>query len=113
MYQKPFCLPFAFRYRKSDIVRSDKRNPFEYQNDLYQQLTGEDIQLYQPIPYQTSGAAVSVSDVQFYVLDLDCMAQAAQKIKKCSRGNTNRGWICNIAGGSCKSFGTFVFVNSI
>ena len=67
VYRNPFCLPFAFRYRKSDIGREGEKNPFEYQNGLYQQLTGEDIPLYRPIPYH----AEPVSEFEVcYQLDL-------------------------------------------
>lgn len=53
VYKNSFCLPFAFRYKKSDLIRNDNVNPFEYQNDLYKQLTGETIRLYRPISYHT------------------------------------------------------------
>lgn len=67
VYRNPFCLPFAFRYRKSDIGREGEKNPFEYQNGLYQQLTGEDIPLYRPVPYH----AEPVSEFEVcYQLDL-------------------------------------------
>lgn len=152
VYQNPFCLPFAFRYRKTDGADVGEGNPFEYQNGLYRQLLGEETQLYQPVPYYTEQASefevsyrleipkgncavygnlpwgrnmdaalnvngayetgyakwlspsvfyiptsgqdlaadvrltaaqpLSVADAQFYALDLDRMAQAAEKITK-------------------------------
>lgn len=54
VYENPFCLPFAFRYKKAVSMEGEALNPFEYQNDLYARLLGKDnLRLYVPVSYQT------------------------------------------------------------
>ena len=52
-YRNPYRLPMALRYRApaatSDTVAQS--NPFQYQEQLYAQLLGEDVQLYLPVRY--------------------------------------------------------------
>ncbi len=55
VYQNPFCLPFAFRYDASDyqVSVTEKRNPFEYQNNLFGRLIGKEKEvLYEPVSYE-------------------------------------------------------------
>ncbi len=53
VYYNPFCLPFAFAYPDNSFSSTDEMNPFEYQNWLYSQLTGEDSEIYLEASYLT------------------------------------------------------------
>lgn len=57
VYKNPFVLPMAFTYpdiQKNIKEKDIKKNPFEYQNDLYSELLGEDVDLYIPVKYAIS-----------------------------------------------------------
>ncbi len=52
VYENPYCLPMAFSY-KSSQKEIAFTNPFEYQNELYSELYGENVQLYSRIEYES------------------------------------------------------------
>ena len=52
VYQNPFCLPLAFSYPGSKMNSDTAENHFEYQNLLYSQLTGDDVDIYSPLDYR-------------------------------------------------------------
>ena len=52
VYQNPYALPWAFRCQSSGITPDAAANPFEYQNQLYSQLVGEEVELYIPLRFE-------------------------------------------------------------
>lgn len=50
IYENPYVLPMAFKYIPSNS-QNDYINPFEYQNELYSELVGEEVDLYVPLNY--------------------------------------------------------------
>ncbi len=69
VYYNPYVLPFAFSYEdENTLVASKELNPFEYQNFLYSQLLGEEIELYFPIEFETR----KDEDNQTYTYVLNC-----------------------------------------
>lgn len=50
-YRNPYALPLAFTYRDSTLMADADQNPFEYQNQLYSQLMGEQTSVYVPVVY--------------------------------------------------------------
>lgn len=57
VYKNPFALPMAFTYpniQKNTQEKNINKNIFEYQNDLYSELLGENIELYIPVEYSIS-----------------------------------------------------------
>lgn len=53
VYINKFALPMAFTFKKNKFqkVNTDSLNPFEYQNALYSQLTGNSVKLYKPVSF--------------------------------------------------------------
>ncbi len=52
VYENPYSLPMAFVYSDStEKATSDKEDPFEYQNSLYRELTGNDSDVYEELEY--------------------------------------------------------------
>lgn len=52
VYENPYSLPMAFVYSGStENATSDKEDPFEYQNSLYRELTGNDSDVYEELEY--------------------------------------------------------------
>lgn len=50
VYENPYSLPMALTYSSTWKV-TDESNPFVYQNDIYSQLVGEEVELYVPLQY--------------------------------------------------------------
>ena len=48
VYYNPYALPMAFKYTPNDITyNQDETNPFEYQNQIYSYLYGEEVNIWQ------------------------------------------------------------------
>ena len=60
VYKNPYSLPMAFVYSKSDITVNKEANPFVYQNELYSQLLGTNVDLYIPLQYVKTGQTYTV-----------------------------------------------------
>lgn len=54
VYENVYSLPFAFKCANIDINPEYKNNPFLYQNELFSELLGENIQLYSAVKYDMS-----------------------------------------------------------
>ena len=54
-YTNPYALPLAFKYQGDTVDPEYYGNPFLYQNDLYSELLGEEIELYTPVEYEADG----------------------------------------------------------
>ena len=50
VYENPYSLPITLTYSSAWKV-PDESNPFVYQNDIYSQLVGEEVELYVPLQY--------------------------------------------------------------
>lgn len=50
-FENPFALPMAFTYPDSEISIKEYENPFIYQNEIYSQLSGRELALYEAVPY--------------------------------------------------------------
>lgn len=57
VYENPYALPMAFVFEDGGAQPQEDVNPFEYQNQLYSQLLGEDVTLYIPLEYTTQDVA--------------------------------------------------------
>ena len=64
-YQNPYALPFAFRFRKGKPVAPSKYE-FLFTNDLYSELYGERVPLYQFVEARTAESENTIT----YTLDL-------------------------------------------
>ena len=53
VYENPYALPLALRYTPGDLVQRQAENPFVYQNQLYSQLLGREVSLYQPVSWSS------------------------------------------------------------
>lgn len=53
MYGNPYVLPMAFKYNGTGHYDSDKADPADYLNDMYQTLTGEE-GLFTPVEYEAA-----------------------------------------------------------
>lgn len=51
VYSNPYALPFAFTYVPKGINNNDTENPFDEQNNLYSELLGRKVVLYEPLEY--------------------------------------------------------------
>ena len=61
-YKNPFALPLAWVSEARDIKPFDgEYNPFEYQNSLFFQLSGDDIKLYKKLKYTLENGVYKVS----------------------------------------------------
>ena len=70
VYFNPYVLPFAFTYVPQSIYK-DAVNPFEYQNNLYSELLGRKIILYEPLEYKIMQKGNLASNLsQKYVLSI-------------------------------------------
>ncbi len=49
-YKNPYCLPAAF-IAKGVTAKTGEVNPFEYQNQVYSDITGEEVKLYRPAEF--------------------------------------------------------------
>lgn len=54
IYENPYWLPFAFTCDGKVWSEEGDMNPFEYQNRLYSQLAGREMELYKPLKYVKS-----------------------------------------------------------
>ena len=71
VYLNPFCLPMAFVYESGAYDISDDLNPFAYQNTLYSQLLGENIEIYRPVAFSVlQSGDVSTKESRIYELQL-------------------------------------------
>lgn len=62
VYENPYCLPFAFVYNQNDQkVDSKETNPFVYQNQLYSQLVGRNVEIYKEIDVAIEATSTSLS----------------------------------------------------
>lgn len=52
VYENPYALPLAFLFPSSGTDKIQYSNPFEYQNDLFSELVGEDVEIYQKLAYE-------------------------------------------------------------
>lgn len=54
IYFNPLWLPMAFKYKESDIqINSNSENSFEYQNEIYSKLMGEEVEIFREVDYIT------------------------------------------------------------
>lgn len=51
LYRNPYALPMAFVYENSTLMIDANANTFEYQNQLYSQLIGEKIRIFNPVNF--------------------------------------------------------------
>lgn len=54
-YENLYALPLAFKYQGDAISVEYKDDPFLYQNAVYSELLGENVQLYTPLEYEANG----------------------------------------------------------
>ena len=66
VYENVYSLPFAFKCANIDINPEYKNNPFLYQNELFSELLGENVQLYSAVDYDMS----QNEDEVVYTLDI-------------------------------------------
>ncbi len=60
VYQNPYAFPLAFVYSPDqDTAEAASGDPFEYQNQLFRELFGENAELYTPLEYQKTKTADS------------------------------------------------------
>ncbi len=60
VYQNPYAFPLAFVYSPDqDTAEAASGDPFEYQNQLFRELFGENAELYTPLEYQKTQTADS------------------------------------------------------
>lgn len=52
VYENVYCLPLAFKCANVEIDPEYENNPFLYQNVLFSELLGEDVQLYSTVDYE-------------------------------------------------------------
>lgn len=54
LYENPYCLPFVFSYDGSVSAADYDENldPFEYQNEIYSQIAGRDVEIYTAVAYE-------------------------------------------------------------
>lgn len=64
IYYNPYALPLAIKYSETNIQIERDSNPFEYQNQLYSKLLGQDVILYRPIEYREER---TMNEVTFYL----------------------------------------------
>lgn len=67
-YENPYALPMALLYERDlGADTEDDTNPFVYQNSLYSELLGREVELYKPVPYVIvqEGDVESGSSLQF------------------------------------------------
>lgn len=57
VYENPYALPMAFVFEGGGQEPQEDANPFEYQNQLYSQLMGQEVQLYKPLEYTANEVA--------------------------------------------------------
>ncbi|MCD8131022.1 MAG: YfhO family protein [Lachnospiraceae bacterium] len=72
VYYNPYALPMAFVYSTSESLNTDETelaslNPFEYQNLLYSQLSGEEVSLYIPLDYEISDVSEGSQTYTLYL----------------------------------------------
>ena len=54
VYENPYALPLALRYNPGALAQDKSEdNPFLYQNQLYSQLLGREVTLYQPVAWES------------------------------------------------------------
>ena len=54
-YENPYCLPFAFKFDgeiRANSSLGNNSNPFEYINDMYSDLMGDEVDLFIPLQYE-------------------------------------------------------------
>ena len=74
-YRNLYALPMAFQYSPgsasaSTETKTGDNNPFVYQNRLYSELLGEDIELYAPVAYSLSASQDAESGESVYTYRL-------------------------------------------
>lgn len=57
VYENPYALPMAVVFEGGGDQPQENADPFQYQNQLYSQLMGKAVQLYQPLEYTVDEAA--------------------------------------------------------
>lgn len=57
VYENPYALPMAFVFEGGGAQPQTDANPFEYQNQLYSQLLGQEVEVYVPLEYTTQDVA--------------------------------------------------------
>lgn len=57
VYENPYALPMAFVFEGNGPKPQEGVNPFQYQNQLYSQLMGQEVQLYVPLEYTANEVA--------------------------------------------------------
>ena len=68
VYKNPYCFPMAFTYN-SPIEKIDENlNPFEYQNAVYSQLAGDEVNLYTKVDYKVSEKSTDAKSIVTYEL---------------------------------------------
>lgn len=57
VYENPYALPMAFVFEGNGPEPQEDADPFQYQNQLYSQLMGQEVQLYVPLEYTADEVA--------------------------------------------------------
>lgn len=53
VYENPYSLPMAFVYDSTESgAKTECTNPFEYQNELFSELAGEQVEIYQKLNFE-------------------------------------------------------------
>lgn len=53
VYENPYSLPMAFVYDSTESgAKTEYTNPFEYQNELFSELAGEQVEIYQKLNFE-------------------------------------------------------------
>lgn len=68
-YENPYCLPMAFAYNECNN-KTQKENPFEYQNSLYSQLLGRNVQIYYPLNYKIEEGNINTGKPMKYQIEI-------------------------------------------
>ena len=64
VYENPYSLPMAFVYDSTEAgTKTEYKNPFEYHNELFSELTGEQVELYQKLDFKRNESSNTITYV--------------------------------------------------
>lgn len=67
VYENPYSLPMAFVYDSTESgTNTEYTNPFEYQNELFAELAGEQVEIYQKLNFERNES----NNTYTYVVDV-------------------------------------------